>query len=131
MDQQYIQKIKKVQGRRKVVGFTGVVICLLCAIAAYFLFVESGRLSDQLFDAASMLRSGQVVNAEDIERVNTYLSLARTYGERDGVFFGHFLAASVIFGTFSLVFIFSDRKERLLIKYYDEAVSNQSRKADA
>ncbi len=125
-DHEYIERVRKAHRRRKISGFTGFLICLVCGFASYLLFLDTGRMTDEIFEADTLLREGRAVEAEDIDLINSYFDLAQAYGERDGALVGRLLTTSAIFGTFSLIFAFSGRKDRLLLSYHDSVISNKS-----
>ncbi|PAV24476.1 hypothetical protein CF392_16055 [Tamilnaduibacter salinus] len=96
-------------------------------IGTYFASKDQDQWIDDFLEADAILLEGGVVTDQTAPLMETMLDTAQSLGTENGIFMGHFMSVAVMFGLGCLVHAFGGRKDRLLLEYYDRAVSDNER----
>ncbi|PVY76434.1 hypothetical protein C8D92_105187 [Tamilnaduibacter salinus] len=126
-DEQYIEFIRKNHARRKLAGILGFLIIVATGIGTYFASKDQDQWIDDFLEADDTLFEGRAITEQDVVLTETMIDTAQSLGTENGIFMGHFMSVAVMFGLGCLVHAFGGRKDRLLLEYYDRAVSDNER----
>ncbi|WP_144777382.1 hypothetical protein [Marinobacter maritimus] len=124
-DDQYIDRIRKYHARRKVIGVVGIVISLIVAVASYLGHQALQNSVDERLEARMFLAEGRLVEKSDISNIESLLDISHALGVRNGSLLAQSLTGAGVLCVFCIFYVFGGRKERLLLRYYDQATSNQ------
>ncbi len=120
-DETYIHNIRLQYKRRKRAGALLISVTLALCVLTYITINKTNESSFLILDTLQLQQESNVVTLNDIKNVKFSNELAHSMGMKTGVLLGSGATFIAIFAGYIYVLFFGMRKERLLIKHYDQS----------
>ena len=120
-DDEYIEKVKRNYSYRKIIAIISLVIAALFGGLSYYAAEISQEKNSELIKSILPTQIGAPNTEVDIQTIEAAVDLAQTTGNKTGRLVGTSnITIGVLIG-YALALLFGGRKERLLIKYYEQS----------
>ncbi len=118
-DEKYIESIRKNYAKRKIHAVILVVISFGLSLYVYSLTEYPSKLNSTILDIDYLFIEGEKITMQEIKSVKSHLELSEILYTYYGMVMGAF--ALIVLNTlgYAIYLVFGSRKERLLIKLYE------------